>query len=93
VIDKAYGVPNPNPTSIVFHLQGYVDNVTVQFFTKAMVQFWSGNSGHEGAGWGRISLPPAALANAPDGVFYAILTPYRNGGAGKRAMISLMVLR
>ncbi|HXC63121.1 MAG TPA: malectin domain-containing carbohydrate-binding protein, partial [bacterium] len=91
-IDQAYGVPNPNPSSIVFHLKGYVDDVNVQFYTKAMAQFWSGNSGPENAGWGRINVPAAVLANIPNGVFYAALTPYRNGGAGKRMMIILMAL-
>jgi hypothetical protein len=69
-IDKAYGVPNPNPTAITLHLLGYVGKVAVQFYSKAMVLFWSGQSGPESSGWERIDLPPSALANAPNGVFY-----------------------
>jgi hypothetical protein len=92
VIDKAYGVPNPNPTAIAFHLQGYVDSLTVQLYSKAMVLFWSGSSGYQAAGWDRVSLPAAALANVGNGVCYAVLIPYRNGSQGKRAVVSLMVL-
>ena len=92
-LDQAYAVPNPNPSCMMVHLEGAVDDVQVRIYDKAMVFLWQSNSGPRAEGWAQIPLDTGALTAAGNGLFYVMLTPTGHGSTGKRVVTRLMILR
>ena len=96
-IDQKAAYPDPwsgtGPGYVLAKLEGRVDQVTVKFYTNAMVCVGQAQGGPSPAGWARVALPPE-LRTLPSGTYYYCIKSERAGQVNlKPAIGALVILR
>jgi hypothetical protein len=81
---RALALPNPGPHALAVLLAGPADALDLRLYTTALVLAGDWRlPGPFAAGWRTLPLPGSLPGALPNGLYYAVLRPWRGGAAGK----------
>jgi hypothetical protein len=85
-------VPDPNPRTIVFDLEGSADEVELRIWTVGLRLVAEASAGPFRPGWGRVAVPESVLRGA-SGTYYYSLEAVQGSRRSFSAPGRLLILR